>query len=74
MFSCVTLVSLAIWWRMRKLVILVSFLLTCVCRIFRIALTLSDFCTYITCTKFQNRCDSCTYTYVHGLFYQNMGL
>ena len=25
-------------------------------------------------TKSQNRCDSCTYIYVHGLYDQNMGL
>ena len=26
------------------------------------------------CTKSQNRCDSCTYIYVHGLYVRNMGL
>ena len=37
-------------------------------------LTLSDFRTYIIRTKFPNRCDSCTYIYVHGLCDRNMGL
>ena len=38
------------------------------------SLTLSYFRTYIYIrTKSKNRCDSCTYIYVHGLYDRNMG-